>query len=197
MSRAIHVFRTPDRFIAGTVGEPGDRSFYLQAVHEARVISVLLEKQQVQVLADRMGLLLEEVHRRFGTEVPPQGPNSTTRAPSSPRSTPSSGSARWAWAGTRTPEPSWWNCSPSAKRSSTSPSFSTTPRTDRTPCVCSSPRCRRGTSRCGPSGSSPPGARRARCAVSRWPPEGHICIRTNGYRRGQSFGLTPEMDEED
>ncbi|RZL78430.1 MAG: DUF3090 family protein, partial [Rhodococcus sp. (in: high G+C Gram-positive bacteria)] len=27
MSRAIHVFRTPDRFIAGTVGEPGDRSF--------------------------------------------------------------------------------------------------------------------------------------------------------------------------
>ena len=73
MSRAIHVFRTPDRFIAGTVGEPGDRSFYLQAVHEARVISVLLEKQQVQVLADRMGLLLEEVHRRFGTEVPPEG----------------------------------------------------------------------------------------------------------------------------
>ena len=27
MSRAIHVFRTPDRFVAGTVGEPGDRSF--------------------------------------------------------------------------------------------------------------------------------------------------------------------------
>ncbi|MER2206498.1 MAG: DUF3090 family protein, partial [Rhodococcus sp. (in: high G+C Gram-positive bacteria)] len=26
MSRAIHVFRTPDRFVAGTVGEPGDRS---------------------------------------------------------------------------------------------------------------------------------------------------------------------------
>lgn len=71
MSRAIHVFRTPDRFIAGTVGEPGDRSFYLQAVHHARVVSVLLEKQQVQVLADRMGLLLDEVHRRFGTAVPP------------------------------------------------------------------------------------------------------------------------------
>ncbi|MGF7120757.1 DUF3090 domain-containing protein [Rhodococcus sp. TAF43] len=72
MPRAIHVFRTPDRFVAGTVGEPGDRSFYLQAVHDARVVSVLLEKQQVQVLADRMGLLLEEVHRRFGTAVPPE-----------------------------------------------------------------------------------------------------------------------------
>ena len=31
MSRVIHVFRQPDRFVAGTVGEPGDRSFYLQA----------------------------------------------------------------------------------------------------------------------------------------------------------------------
>ncbi|MFD1813773.1 DUF3090 domain-containing protein [Rhodococcus gannanensis] len=71
MSRAIHVFRTPDRFVAGTVGEPGDRAFYLQAVHATRVVSVLLEKQQVQVLADRMGLLLDEVHRRFGTAVPP------------------------------------------------------------------------------------------------------------------------------
>jgi len=72
MPRAIHVFRTPDRFVAGTVGEPGARSFYLQAAHEARVVSVLLEKQQVQVLADRMGLLLEEVHRRFGTDIPPE-----------------------------------------------------------------------------------------------------------------------------
>lgn len=70
MSRAIHVFRTPDRFIAGTVGEPGERTFYLQAVHEARVVSVLLEKQQVQVLADRMGMLLDEVARRFGASVP-------------------------------------------------------------------------------------------------------------------------------
>ncbi|MDN5546788.1 MAG: DUF3090 family protein, partial [Rhodococcus sp. (in: high G+C Gram-positive bacteria)] len=81
MSRAIHVFRTPDRFVAGTVGEPGDRSFYLQAVHDSRVVSVLLEKQQVQVLADRMGLLLEEVHRRFGTEVPPQADDVSDLSP--------------------------------------------------------------------------------------------------------------------
>ncbi|MGB3771759.1 MAG: DUF3090 domain-containing protein [Rhodococcus sp. (in: high G+C Gram-positive bacteria)] len=72
MPRAIHVFRTPDRFVAGTVGEPGDRSFFLQAVHDARVVSVALEKQQVQVLADRVGLLLDEVARRFGTDVPPE-----------------------------------------------------------------------------------------------------------------------------
>ena len=71
MSREIHVFRTPDRFVAGTVGEPGSRAFYLQAVHEARIVSVSLEKQQVRVLADRIGMLLDEVHRRFGAEIPP------------------------------------------------------------------------------------------------------------------------------
>jgi uncharacterized repeat protein (TIGR03847 family) len=62
MPRVIHVFRQPDRFIAGTVGQPGERSFYLQATEQARRVSVLLEKQQVSVL--------EEVSRRFGADVP-------------------------------------------------------------------------------------------------------------------------------
>lgn len=69
MSRVIHVFRQPERFVAGTVGEPGDRAFYLQAIEDARTISVLLEKQQVSVLAERIEALLAEIARRFGTEV--------------------------------------------------------------------------------------------------------------------------------
>ncbi|OLR93814.1 DUF3090 domain-containing protein [Actinokineospora bangkokensis] len=69
MARVIHVFRQPDRFIAGTVGQPGERVFYLQAVESARTVSVTIEKQQVAVLAERIGSLLEEVHRRFGAEV--------------------------------------------------------------------------------------------------------------------------------
>lgn len=72
MARAIHVFRTPDRFVAGTVGEPGNRTFYLQAVHDNRVVSVMIEKQQVEVLADRISALLVEVNRRFGTPLPPE-----------------------------------------------------------------------------------------------------------------------------
>ena len=67
MSRVIHVFRTPDRFVAGTVGEPGDRTFYLQAVDQAKVVSVQLEKEQVAVLAERLSALLDEVARRLGT----------------------------------------------------------------------------------------------------------------------------------
>jgi uncharacterized repeat protein (TIGR03847 family) len=72
MARAIHVFRTPDRFVAGTVGQPGNRTFYLQAVHDKRVISVVLEKQQVAVLAERIAALLLEINRRFGTPIPPE-----------------------------------------------------------------------------------------------------------------------------
>jgi uncharacterized repeat protein (TIGR03847 family) len=74
MSRVIHVFRQPERFVAGTVGEPGDRSFYLQAIEDSRTISVLLEKQQVSVLAERIGALLDEVARRFGSESDESGP---------------------------------------------------------------------------------------------------------------------------
>src|ERR1044072_1046980 len=74
MARVIHVFRQPDRFVAGTVGQPGDRGFYLQASESARTISVTLEKQQVAVLAERIGSLLEEVHKRFGADLPEETP---------------------------------------------------------------------------------------------------------------------------
>ncbi len=65
MPRSIHVFRSPDRFVAGTVGEPGNRTFYLQAVHETRIVTVMLEKQQVSVLAERSSDLIVDSERRF------------------------------------------------------------------------------------------------------------------------------------
>jgi uncharacterized repeat protein (TIGR03847 family) len=74
MARVIHIFRQPDRFVAGTVGQPGDRTFYLQASESAKTISVTLEKQQMAVLAERIGSLLEEVHRRFGADLPDETP---------------------------------------------------------------------------------------------------------------------------
>ena len=46
---------------AGTVGEPGARSFFLQARSGAQVVTVALEKQQVQALAERIDELLDEV----------------------------------------------------------------------------------------------------------------------------------------
>ncbi|MFC6238531.1 DUF3090 domain-containing protein [Longivirga aurantiaca] len=67
--RQVHLFDQPDRFVAGTVGQPGERQFYLQARDGARVVSVALEKTQVQVLAERVDALLDEVVRRTGGEA--------------------------------------------------------------------------------------------------------------------------------
>jgi uncharacterized repeat protein (TIGR03847 family) len=70
--RQVHLFERPSRFVAGTVGQPGDRTFYLQASDETgRTVSVALEKTQVQVLADRMNELLDEVADRADTIIPP------------------------------------------------------------------------------------------------------------------------------
>jgi uncharacterized repeat protein (TIGR03847 family) len=72
MSRRIFSFNEPDRFVAGTVGQPGGRTFFLQARDGRRVISVVLEKAQVVVLAERLGQLLDELGRR-GLEMPAAG----------------------------------------------------------------------------------------------------------------------------
>ncbi|GAA4306874.1 DUF3090 family protein [Klenkia terrae] len=72
MPRQVFLFERPVRFVAGTVGQPGDRTFYLQAADQAgRVVSVALEKSQVEVLAERMSELLDEVATRATTVVPP------------------------------------------------------------------------------------------------------------------------------
>ena len=69
--RQLFVFDPPERFVAGTVGQPGDRTFYLQASGGGRTVSVALEKLQVNVLAERLEELLEEVRRRGVDDVPP------------------------------------------------------------------------------------------------------------------------------
>ena len=61
MPPLVHRFDPPERFIAGTVGEPGQRTFFLQARAGARVTSVGLEKQQVQILGERIDELLDEL----------------------------------------------------------------------------------------------------------------------------------------
>jgi uncharacterized repeat protein (TIGR03847 family) len=60
MSRRVFEFSDPDRFIIGTVGMPGERTFYLQAREGAQVTSAVLEKSQAVVLAERVDQLLDE-----------------------------------------------------------------------------------------------------------------------------------------
>jgi uncharacterized repeat protein (TIGR03847 family) len=62
VTRRIIEFKLPERFVVGTVGIPGERTFYLQVRSAGQITSVAFEKQQAIVLAERIDELLNEVH---------------------------------------------------------------------------------------------------------------------------------------
>jgi uncharacterized repeat protein (TIGR03847 family) len=69
MPGRLYNFDNPDRFVAGAIGPAGSRTFYLQSRESGRLVSVLLEKVQVTLLAERLRELLTEVRLR-GAGVP-------------------------------------------------------------------------------------------------------------------------------
>lgn len=81
MARQIHRFLEPERFVAGTVGMPGERTFFLQAKDENRVISVALEKSQVALLAERINDVLDDLES-------PQVPSVVTHRDDAPLEQP-------------------------------------------------------------------------------------------------------------
>jgi uncharacterized repeat protein (TIGR03847 family) len=68
----MFLFDPPDRFVAGTVGQPGQRTFFLQARKAGQVVSVVLEKVQVAVLAERLDALLDELESHGVADAPAQ-----------------------------------------------------------------------------------------------------------------------------
>jgi uncharacterized repeat protein (TIGR03847 family) len=83
MAILVHRYDAPDRFVAGTVGQPGERAFFLQAREGNRITSVACEKQQVSVLAEHLDRVLNEVLRRSsgGVAVPPASNNPSDVSP--------------------------------------------------------------------------------------------------------------------
>src|ERR1700710_1730188 len=73
-----HVFEDPERFVVGTVGQPGERAFYLQAIGGGAVVTVALEKAEVSALAEGMVTLLESVGQ---SSAPPPERRLIDRAP--------------------------------------------------------------------------------------------------------------------
>ena len=66
----VHLFDPPERFVVGTVGEPGQRTFFLQAREGSRLTSVVLEKEQVAALAERVDEMLDEIVRTSAGSSP-------------------------------------------------------------------------------------------------------------------------------
>ena len=56
-------FTEPDRFVAGTVGEPGERAFFIQLRSKSRLFSVAVEKAQVQAISTRLEIMVAEVRK--------------------------------------------------------------------------------------------------------------------------------------
>lgn len=69
MTRQVFNFDAPERFVVGTVGMPGERTFFLQARQRGQLTSVALEKAQALALAERIDQLLDEAQAR-DPEVP-------------------------------------------------------------------------------------------------------------------------------
>ena len=66
MPPIIHGFDWPDRLVIGTVGQPGERTFYIQARAGKQVVSVAMEKQQSAALAERIEEVLDELMAEDG-----------------------------------------------------------------------------------------------------------------------------------
>jgi uncharacterized repeat protein (TIGR03847 family) len=65
-----HDLNPVDTIVADAVGEPGQRTFFLQGRMGRELVSVMLEKQEVNNLALSVLQLLEELEERF-PDLPP------------------------------------------------------------------------------------------------------------------------------
>ena len=57
------LFDSVDRFVAGTVGQPGERAFFIQAKSGVRLVTVALEKAQVAALAQRLEIVVSDLRK--------------------------------------------------------------------------------------------------------------------------------------
>lgn len=66
MPTHVHEFDWPDRVVIGTLGLPGARTFYLQVRERAQIVSVVLEKQQSALLAEKIDEILDQLMKVEG-----------------------------------------------------------------------------------------------------------------------------------
>ena len=63
MTRQTFLHASPERFIAGTVGIPGERTFFVQVTSTGSSHTIAVEKNQVETLALRLGEMIKDLRR--------------------------------------------------------------------------------------------------------------------------------------
>jgi hypothetical protein len=63
MTPIVYEFNPVERFVAGTVGVPGERTFFIQARTGTRIVSVVVDKSQVIALGERTKIMLREIKK--------------------------------------------------------------------------------------------------------------------------------------
>ena len=180
----VYEYDQPDRFVAGTVGEPGQRTFFLQASAAGRVTSVALEKTQVAVLAERVDELLDDVVRRSGGEAAVPAIAPTTLMDTNPLATPVEedfrvGTMSLAWDGDD--ERVVIECLEVGEQATTEGDLTPAPGASLLRVMLTGAAARAFAKRAG----AVVAAGRPPCPFCGNPldPEGHVCPRANGHRR--------------
>lgn len=57
-------FESVERFVAGTVGQPGERAFFIQARNGNRLVTVAVEKLQVAALAEQLEIVINDFRKK-------------------------------------------------------------------------------------------------------------------------------------
>ncbi|MCS5736235.1 DUF3090 domain-containing protein [Herbiconiux daphne] len=68
MPTIVHAFDWPDRVVVGTIGLPGERTFYLQVRSGSQIVSAALEKEQSALLAEKIDEILDELMVNEGNQ---------------------------------------------------------------------------------------------------------------------------------
>src|SRR5262249_3931272 len=180
----VYAYDPPERFVAGTIGEPGQRAFYLQATGSGRVTSVALEKGQVSQLAERLDELLDEVLRRTGgsAAIPPVAPEAL--ADDAPLDQPLMegfrvGTIALAWGGEGAAGAGAGEAGPGGPRAGDRPEAGPALRGETIPAAAARASARRAFQLA--TAARPP------CQLCGLPLDasGHVCPRQNGHRVGR------------
>jgi len=197
MSRQLFFFDRPRRFVVGTVGEPGERVFFLQASDGGRVVSVALEKAQVSVLVQRIEELLAELATRADEPDPTTaeaGADSDGEPDTAPLENPIDEEFRVAAMGLAY-DPDAKLVIIEAQSPAESPEIAESTLledTDDGPDALRVRLPRAVAARFVERARRVIGAGRPPCPLCSQPldPSGHICPRSNGYRRNVTLGST-------